>query len=88
MNRIALEAEEPGERREDAQAWDRLGEIKVPTLLLIGDLDLQYLKDQAAHAATTIPGARLVHLEDVAHLPHLEPDETTLSEIAAFVGAL
>ena len=86
MNRIAIEADEPGERREDAQAWGRLGEITVPTLLMIGDLDLQYLKDHAAHAAASIPNSRLVELAGVAHLPHLEADEKTLSEIAAFVA--
>jgi pimeloyl-ACP methyl ester carboxylesterase len=88
MNRIAIQAEEPGERRDDAEAWDRLGEISVPTLLMIGDLDLQYLKDHADHAASAIPGARLVRLAGVAHLPQLEADERTLSEIAAFVGSL
>jgi len=88
MNRIAIEAEEPGERRDDAQAWDRLGEIAVPTLLMIGDLDLKYLKDHAAHAAASIPNARLVQLAGVAHLPHLEADETTLSEIAGFVAGI
>lgn len=86
MNRIALEAEEPGEPRADARAWDRLGEIRVPTLLMIGELDLRYLKDQAAHAAASIPDARLAELAGVAHLPHLEADETTLSQISAFVG--
>ena len=88
MNRIAIEAEEPGERREDAQAWDRLGEISVPTLVMIGDLDLEYLKGYAAHAAASIPDARLVPLPGVAHLPHLEGDETTLAEIAAFVRSV
>ena len=34
-----------------------------------------------------IPGARLVELPGVAHLPHLEGDERTLAEIAAFVAS-
>jgi pimeloyl-ACP methyl ester carboxylesterase len=87
MNRIAIEAEEPGQERADVEAWDRLAEIAVPTLLMIGDLDLQYLKDNVAHAAATIPDVRLVELPGVAHLPHLEGDERTLREIAAFVGS-
>lgn len=86
MNRIAIEAEEPGEERPDVEAWDRLGEIGVPTLLMIGDLDLQYLKDYVARAAATMPDARLVELAGVAHLPQLEGDERTLAEIAAFVA--
>ena len=43
---------------------------------------------RARHAAETIPGARLVELPGVAHLPHLEGDERTLREIAEFVGPL
>jgi pimeloyl-ACP methyl ester carboxylesterase len=88
MNRIAIEADEPGDQRGDVEAWDRLGEITVPTLLMIGDLDLSYLKDYVAHAAAAIPDARLVTLPGVAHLPHLENDETTLTEIAAFVASV
>lgn len=88
MNRIAIEAEDPGERRDDAQAWDRLGEIEVPTLLLIGELDLQYLHGYVERAASAIPHARVVHLPGVAHLPHLEADELTLSEISGFVSGI
>jgi pimeloyl-ACP methyl ester carboxylesterase len=88
MNGRALDADDPGERRDDAAAWDRLAEIAVPTLLLVGDLDLQYIKHGVAHAAASIPGARLVELPGVAHLPHLEGDERTLAEIAGFVASV
>jgi pimeloyl-ACP methyl ester carboxylesterase len=88
MNRIAIEADEPGDQRADVEAWDRLGEISVPTLLLIGDLDLQYLKDYVARAASAIPGARVVELPGVAHLPHLEADPRALDAIADFVHAV
>jgi pimeloyl-ACP methyl ester carboxylesterase len=88
MNRIAIEADEPGEERSDVEAWDRLGEITVPTLLMIGDLDLQYLKEYVVRAAATMPDARVVELPGVAHLPQLEGDERTLSEIASFVAAV
>jgi pimeloyl-ACP methyl ester carboxylesterase len=88
MNRIALEAEDPGEQGDTVEAWDRLGEIAVPTLLMIGELDLQYLKEGVAHAAAAIPDARVVELPGVAHLPQLEADPATLAEIAAFVSAV
>jgi hypothetical protein len=35
-----------------------------------------------------IPGAKLRFLDGVAHVPHLEADPTTLSEIAAFLDTL
>jgi len=88
MNGRALAADDPGAQRDEVAAWDRLAEIAVPTLLLVGDLDLQYIKHGVAHAAAVIPGARLVELPGVAHLPHLEGDERTLTEIATFVGSL
>jgi pimeloyl-ACP methyl ester carboxylesterase len=88
MNGHALDADDPGEQRDGAGAWDRLAEVAVPTLLLVGDLDLQYIRHGVAHAAATIPGARLVELPGVAHLPHLEGDERTLAEIAGFVASV
>ena len=59
-----------------------------PTLLLIGELDLQYLHGYVERAASAIPHARVVHLPGVAHLPHLEADELTLSEISGFVSGI
>lgn len=88
MNGQALAAEDPGDARSDARAWDRLGEIAVPTLLLVGEHDLRYIRENCAQAARTIPDSRMVDLPGVAHLPHLENDERTLAEITAFLAAL
>jgi pimeloyl-ACP methyl ester carboxylesterase len=88
MNRIALESPEPGEERRDVNAWERCGEIAVPTLVLIGEHDLDHTHGNARHLAETIPGARLVDLPGVAHLPHLEGDDRTISEIAGFVAGI
>jgi pimeloyl-ACP methyl ester carboxylesterase len=88
MNAQALDADDPGEQRDDAAAWDRLAEIAVPTLLLDGEHDLRYIREGCTHAAGAIPGARRVELPGVAHLPHLEADERTLAEIATFVDGL
>jgi pimeloyl-ACP methyl ester carboxylesterase len=88
MNRIALDASETGEEREGVNAWERCGDIGVPTLVMIGEHDLRHTHRNAHHLADSIPGARLVDLPGVAHLPHLERDETTLRELAAFVGSV
>ncbi len=85
MNGRALAAEEPGERDDQVAAWDRLGEIAVPTLVLVGEHDLQYIKANCARAAGAVPDVRLVELPGVAHLPYLERDARTLEAIAAFV---
>jgi pimeloyl-ACP methyl ester carboxylesterase len=88
MNARALRAEDPGEEAELAPAWPRLGEIAVPTLMMIGRLDAEEILAIDEQAAAIIPGARLLFLDGVAHVPHLEGDPTTLEEIAAFVDAV
>ena len=86
MNRIALSAEDPGEDGTGA-AWDRVGEIRVPTLVLIGELDV-LVRPASEHLAATIPGARFEELAGTGHLPHLEGDPRTLEAIGAFVASL
>lgn len=88
MNHRALQAEDPGEQAEPAAAWPRLGEIAVPTLVMIGRLDAEDIQAIGEPAAGMIPGARLRLLDGVAHVPHLEADPATLEEITAFVDSL
>jgi pimeloyl-ACP methyl ester carboxylesterase len=88
MNARALRAEDPGEQAEIPPAWNRLGEITVPTLVLVGRLDVDEIRAVDEQAAALIPGARLRWLDGVAHLPHLEGDPATLDEIAAFVDTI
>ena len=88
MNHKALRAPDPGEQAELPDAWPRLGELAVPTLLLVGRLDAEDIVVIDQRAASLVPGGRLVWLDGVAHVPHLEGDARTLDEIAAFVDAL
>lgn len=86
MNAVALTAEDPGRRHLVPDAWDRLEELGMPTLVMVGEHDLRHFRANARHLGSTIPDARFVELAGVAHLPHLEGDRTTLDELAAFVG--
>ena len=88
MNGIPLAAVDPGDDDSGVVAWDRLSEISVPTLILVGEHDLREIREGCEHAAREMPHARLVELPGVAHLPHLENDERTLAEIVAFVSSL
>lgn len=85
MNAAALAAPDPGEQREHEPAWPRLGDIGVPTLVLVGEHDLRHLRANARHLAESIPGAQLRELAGVAHLPHLERDPATFDAIEGFV---
>ena len=60
----------------DPPALDRLAEIRVPTLQLVGALDLEAVHEAARRVADGIAGSRRVDWPDVAHLPTMErPDD-------------
>ncbi|HWK29172.1 MAG TPA: alpha/beta hydrolase [Solirubrobacter sp.] len=86
MNARPLRAPDPGDQREPSPAWPHLGDITVPTLLLLGRLDAEDIEAINEQAVELIPGAKIVHLDGVAHVPHLEGDRATLDAIAAFLG--
>jgi 3-oxoadipate enol-lactonase len=57
-------------------AFERLGEIHVPTLVITGDADQPHINGNMAHLAAAVPGARDVTLHNVAHhLPLEKPAE-------------
>jgi pimeloyl-ACP methyl ester carboxylesterase len=56
----------------DPPVNDRLGEIRCPTLVIVGDEDVADMRAIAAHVADSVSGARLVHVPEAAHLPSLE----------------
>jgi pimeloyl-ACP methyl ester carboxylesterase len=63
-------------QRLDPPAKDRLGEIKAPTLVIVGSEDLPHMDVAANFLTSNIAGARKVVMSDAAHLPNLEhPDE-------------
>jgi 3-oxoadipate enol-lactonase len=54
----------------------RLGEIRVPTLIVLGDRDVEPITDIGHRFARGIPGAKLVTLSPADHLlPLRVPDE-------------
>ncbi len=88
MDRRAELSPDPGEEADVPSAWDRLHEIAVPTLVLTGALDTEPLRIRGPQLAQLIPDAEFRWLEGVAHLPHLEKDETTFVAISEFLGSL
>jgi pimeloyl-ACP methyl ester carboxylesterase len=88
MNDRPLRAEDPGDQAEIPDAWPRLGEIAVPTLVLCGRLDAEEIQAIAPQLAERIPGATLQWLEGVAHVPQLEGDPVTIEAIASFADSL
>lgn len=61
--------------RQDPPVFDRLGEISVPTSLLVGDADYPPLIEANRQAAARIGGCELTVVPGMDHLPPLrEPD--------------
>jgi 3-oxoadipate enol-lactonase len=55
---------------------ERLGDIRCPTLVIVGDEDIADMQGIAAHVVASIDGARLATVSGASHLPSLErPDE-------------
>ena len=76
MQRRAFEiAEHMGQHEEaelDPPALQRLGEVIVPTLIVIGRHDLDTTKDAAERVCAAIPQAQQIEWPDTAHLPSME----------------
>jgi len=60
------------EQELDPPALDRLAEIGVPALVLVGALDLDTIHDAAGRVTAGIAGARRVDWPEAGHLPSLE----------------
>jgi pimeloyl-ACP methyl ester carboxylesterase len=64
-----------GLQQRDPPVFDRLGEISVPTSLLVGEADYPPLIEANLQAAAKIPGCQLTLVPGLDHLPPLrEPD--------------
>ncbi len=67
-----LPEDEGTEQPLEPPAASRLAEIKVPTLVVVGDHDDQRILLAADFLAEGIPGARKVVIPGVAHYPNME----------------
>ena len=62
-------------QRIQPSAVGRLKEIRVPVLVVVGDCDVDDVRDAAEELKRGIPGARLVVMPGVAHVPNMERPE-------------
>ena len=68
-------------------ANDRLDELQLPTLVMVGDLDERTTQLACRHLADAVPGARLEEFHDAAHMLNLEQPEKFTRLVLDFLGA-
>ena len=72
----------------DPPAAARLGNLRIPVLEIVGDLDVPETLTTARHVASVVPGARLEVIEGVAHLPPMERPADFVRLLDGFLAAL
>jgi 3-oxoadipate enol-lactonase len=88
MQRLAIDLENDDATAAALQppSSERLGEIRAPTLVAVGELDQPDMVDIAERLAADIPNARHVVLPGVAHLPPMERPAECAQLVRDFLG--
>jgi len=72
----------------DGDMTAALGHIACPTLVLVGDQDVSTPPAAAEALKAGIPGAKLVVIENAAHIPTVERPEAVTSAMVSFYAGL
>jgi len=73
MNEIILRNDVPEDSGTSGlEAWGRIGDIRAPTIVACGDLDIPSLRKRSQELGERLPFGRFVELKGVAHLPQME----------------
>lgn len=86
MNWRALTSADVGEPADHGPVWPHLPSITVPATVAEGTRDHASSRTIAEQAATALPDAKFVLIEDVAHLPTLEAPERVATIIRELVA--
>ncbi|MBV9926457.1 MAG: alpha/beta hydrolase [Acidobacteria bacterium] len=86
MNLAALTSTAGEELPSGVDAAGRLGEVRVPALVVVGDLDTPRTLEAAGVLADGIDGARLEIIKGTAHLPNMERPEEFNRLVLEFLG--
>jgi 3-oxoadipate enol-lactonase len=70
----------------DEPAFSRLGEIRAPAVIMVGDLDRAALIDSNEQAAARIPGCTLIRMPGVDHFPTAREPQLILDTILRHCG--
>ena len=71
----------------DKPATARLGKLKMPVLVVIGENDLPYLRLAADYLVEHLPKAAKALIPNAAHLPNMEQPEQFQAAVRKFLAA-
>jgi pimeloyl-ACP methyl ester carboxylesterase len=86
--RVAASWGEVDETELQPPALDRLGELAMSVLVLLGGHDLEAVQDSAERVCAGTPHVRRVDWADVAHLPSMEKPQEFLSLLLDWLDRL
>jgi len=72
----------------DPPALARLGELRMPVLAIVGELDSPATPAAAAVLAAAAPQTQIITYPDAAHLPNMEHPARFNADLLAFLGSL
>jgi len=78
--------EQPSPVPLEPPAYDRLGELDVPALVIVGAQDVSVVRRQFEHLADTLPGAETEVFSDCAHLPSVERPAEFVGRLREWLG--
>lgn len=70
----------------DPPVNERLGDVRCPTLVIVGDEDIADMQGIASHVAESIRDARLATVAGASHLPSLERHDEVDALLLDFLG--
>jgi 3-oxoadipate enol-lactonase len=71
-----------------ATQLQRLSEVKMPTLVMIGELDQPEIRAAADAAVKAIPGARKIVYPGVGHIINMEQPKKFNRDLESFLGSV
>ncbi len=88
MNGQALMAGPIGESAEHPPVWDRIEEVRVPVLVVVGEYDLPGIRLQCEQLSHVLPHGTLALIERSAHCPQLDQPDQLNSLVLNFLRSI
>lgn len=85
MNGTALRLPPSGANNDNVATYQRLSEIRGPTLIACGSFDFPHIQERCRHIAGMMPQAAFKPLPGTAHLPSLEQPANITALLLSFL---